>query len=147
MKCSFTNCRPASAHLLKVYFRIKFNSFFENTQGGFCCIIWRKCIIWVKVFKNGPGKIFGRQPLKNLKWYMVSLSRPYHFKFMKGCPPKFYFGRISAQYCILYILYSIYSNQVTGFFMKFNSSLNWIKISKMCPIFNQKDFFARCTII
>ena len=25
--------------------------------------------IWVKVFKNGPSKIFGRQPLKNLKWY------------------------------------------------------------------------------
>ena len=23
--------------------------------------------IWDKVFKNGPGKICGRQPLKNLK--------------------------------------------------------------------------------
>ena len=23
--------------------------------------------IWVKVFKNGPNKICGRQPLKNLK--------------------------------------------------------------------------------
>ena len=22
---------------------------------------------WVKVFKNGPNKIYGRQPLKNLK--------------------------------------------------------------------------------
>ena len=24
---------------------------------------------WVKVFKNGPSKICGRQPLKNLKGY------------------------------------------------------------------------------
>ena len=24
---------------------------------------------WDKVFKNGPSKICGRQPLKNLKWY------------------------------------------------------------------------------
>ena len=27
----------------------------------------KKCFIWVKVFKNGPSKICGRQPLKNLK--------------------------------------------------------------------------------
>ena len=26
-------------------------------------------VIWVKVSKNGPSKISGRQPLKNLKWY------------------------------------------------------------------------------
>ena len=25
--------------------------------------------IWAKVFNNGPAKICGRQPLKNLKWY------------------------------------------------------------------------------
>ena len=24
-------------------------------------------IMWVKVFKNGPSKLCGRQPLKNLK--------------------------------------------------------------------------------
>ena len=24
---------------------------------------------WVKVFKNGPSKVCGRQPLKNLKGY------------------------------------------------------------------------------
>ena len=39
--------------------------------------IWPMCIIsepvtvkrykWVKVFKNGPNKICGRHPLKNLK--------------------------------------------------------------------------------
>ena len=30
--------------------------------------------IWVKVFKNGPSKICGRQPLKNLKWKKNLLS-------------------------------------------------------------------------
>ena len=25
--------------------------------------------IWVKVSKNGPSKICGRQPFQNLKWY------------------------------------------------------------------------------
>ena len=38
----------------------------------------------VKVFKNGLKKICGRQPLKILKWYGLP-SRPYHFKFFKGC--------------------------------------------------------------
>ena len=35
-------------------------------------IVWSRCpsemIIWGKVFKNGPSKICGRQPLKNLNW-------------------------------------------------------------------------------
>ena len=26
-------------------------------------------VTWVKVFKTWPSKIFGRQPLKTLKWY------------------------------------------------------------------------------
>ena len=31
--------------------------------------------IWVKVFKNGPSKIYGRQPLKNLsESHMVCLG-------------------------------------------------------------------------
>ena len=38
--------------------------------------------IWDKVFKNGTSKICGRQPLKNLKG---CISRPYSFKFFKGC--------------------------------------------------------------
>ena len=31
-------------------------------------------LIWVKVFKNGPSKICGRQPLKNLKGYGLLLQ-------------------------------------------------------------------------
>ena len=44
--------------------------------------------IWVKEFKNGPSKICGRQPLKNLKY----LNRPYHFKCFKGCLPQILLG-------------------------------------------------------
>ena len=40
-------------------------------------------IIWNKVFKNGPSKICGRQPLKNLK-----------FKFFKGCLPQILLGSL-----------------------------------------------------
>ena len=40
----------------------------------------------VKVFKNGPSKICGRQPLKNLG-DMVRLR-----KFFKGCLPQIFFG-------------------------------------------------------
>ena len=52
---------------------------------GFCN---SKCIIWVKVFKNWPSKICDRQPLKILKLW----SRPYHFKFFKGCLPQMLLG-------------------------------------------------------
>ena len=45
--------------------------------------------IWAKVFKNGPSKIWGRQLLKNLKWYgllreigkVTLLKLPIHVKF------------------------------------------------------------------
>ena len=48
---------------------------------------YRLTVIWDKVFKNGPSKIYGKQPLKNLKRY-GHLSRPYHFKIFKGCLPQ-----------------------------------------------------------
>ena len=38
---------------------------------------------WVKVFKNGPSKICGRQPLKNLKCYGL-----HYLTFFKGCLPQ-----------------------------------------------------------
>ena len=46
--------------------------------------------IWDKVFKNGPDKICGRQPLKNLKEKLkkYALGRPYPFKFFKDCLPQ-----------------------------------------------------------
>ena len=42
-------------------------------------------LIWVKVFKNGPSKIYGRQPL-------VCLGRSYHFKFLKSYFPQILLG-------------------------------------------------------
>ena len=46
---------------------------------------------WITLFKNGPSKICGRQPLKNFR-DIVCLSRPYHFKFFKGCLPQILLG-------------------------------------------------------
>ena len=40
---------------------------------------------WDKVFKNGPRKICGRQPL-------ICLCRPYPFRFFKGCLPQMLLG-------------------------------------------------------
>ena len=50
------------------------NIIFNNRFSMTATKIWlqlfsRLSFIWVKVFKNGPSKICGRQPLKNLKWY------------------------------------------------------------------------------
>ena len=46
--------------------------------------------VWDKVFKNEPSKLCGRQLLKNLKWYglLKQTSRPFCFKFFKGCLPQ-----------------------------------------------------------
>ena len=44
---------------------------FMNSTECTIRLISSKCIyfVWVTVFKNGPSKTCGRQPLKNLKWY------------------------------------------------------------------------------
>ena len=49
------------------------------------------CEIRDKVFKNGPRKICGWQPLKIFKEYGL-LSRPYSFKAFKGCLPQILLG-------------------------------------------------------
>ena len=38
----------------------------------------REDMKWAKVFKNGPSKICGRQPLKNLKGYWTNEIHLYH---------------------------------------------------------------------
>ena len=47
----------------------KMNFFFCLLIIGFVFKFFTRVLkfIWVKVFKNGPSKICGRQPLKNLK--------------------------------------------------------------------------------
>ena len=61
-------------------------------------------IIWDKVFKNGSGKIFERQPLKNLKVYS--------FKFFKSCLPQILFGpflNTLSQIIYRFITFLVYS--------------------------------------
>ena len=53
---------------------------------------------WNKVFKNGPSKICGRQPLKNLSGYGC-LSKQYPFKFFKGCLLQILLGPLSQMMC------------------------------------------------
>ena len=47
------------------------NLFVISVLSHFTCqnIIMLCSNVWMKVFKNGPSKICGRQPLKHLKWY------------------------------------------------------------------------------
>ena len=42
---------------------------------------------WDKVFKNGPNKICGRQPVKNLKGHAL-LKQTISFQIFKGCLPQ-----------------------------------------------------------
>ena len=59
---------------IPIYYKWHYEWHFQNKEHH----------IWVKVFKNGPSKICGRKPAKF--WSdTVCLSRPYHFKFFKGC--------------------------------------------------------------
>ena len=61
----------------------------ENTvQEKYKSLIHTSSYTCVKVFKNGPSKICGRQPSKYLKWYGL----PNHFKFFKGSLPQILLG-------------------------------------------------------
>ena len=44
-----------------------------------------------KVFKNGPSKIYGRQPLKNLKGYGL-LKPTISLQIFEGCRPQILLG-------------------------------------------------------
>ena len=46
---------------------------------------------WDKVFKNGPSKTCGRQPLKNLKEY-GPLKQTIPLQIFKGCLPQISLG-------------------------------------------------------
>ena len=51
--------------------------------------------IWDKVFKNGPSKIFGRQPLNNFTWSILE----YFVPFVKRSS-KLNLKRIPKVYCL-----------------------------------------------
>ena len=54
--------------------------------------VFLNIIIWDKVFKNGPSKICGRQPLKNLKGYgLLQIEAATKVMFCKKrCSEKFH---------------------------------------------------------
>ena len=62
---------------------------------------FKENVKWDKVFKNGPIKNCGRQPLKNLK-DMICLNRPYPFNFLKAVFHKIYLvhSRILCFICL-----------------------------------------------
>ena len=67
-----------------------YNKLIQNMNDLFLVVVFILkliCFIWDKVFKNGPSKICGRQPLKNLKGYGLL-----PFKFLKGYHPQILLG-------------------------------------------------------
>ena len=56
--------------------------FFQNIK-RYVKLLVSSCI-WGKVFKNGPSKVYGRQPLKNLKRYGL-FKQTIFLQFFKGC--------------------------------------------------------------
>ena len=86
---------------------------------------------WVKVFKNGPSKICGRQPLKKLKWYGLP-------KIFKGCLPQISLGPFlnTLTHINVSTIASIGGKTVryTEFFYDNLNIFVLLKAEKKCPI-------------
>ena len=73
-------------YLLSIYI-ISLHSLHQTDIGLFTLTYIH--IIWDKLFKNGPSKICGRQPLKNLKRYGLPKADHALSNFLKACIHKF----------------------------------------------------------
>ena len=115
--------------------------------------------MWKKVFKNGPSKICGRQPLKNLKGYgllkhvMLSFSikfkKPFRACFGNFLPPKAQNINFSKMFQPVFSLYATvtscknfnasicYETQKTHFWISFCPKI-------FCTRFFVQDFFQKC---
>ena len=81
-----SNCLQVCMCLFdKVYGRCSLKDSDSGSNLSYCQLYISGKYIWDKVFKNEPSETCGRQSLKKLKWYGLCLSRPYTFKFFKGC--------------------------------------------------------------
>ena len=78
--------------------------------------------LWGKVFKNGPSKIWGRQPL------------PYHFKLFKGCLPQILLGPFLNTLSHL----CLYFESVKNIIRLFNVSLRIIQNKGICTTFSNR---------
>ena len=81
--------------------------------------------IWDKVFKNGPSKICGRQPLKNLKRYGL----------LTGCLLQILLGPFLNTFSHLLLGYSVTLFRLT-YFRWFTKSSGLTKISENQRFFN-----------
>ena len=89
--------------------------------------------IWNKVFKNGPSKICGKQPLKNLKGYgllshIVCLSFKCWWLSRKEIPTKKINDFLYDNYCDLVYAFTILSNVflVSFLLVCYSTILQWI---------------------
>ena len=89
-KCGFVTIRYNKHRIIKaqlltqIYNDVRVETNFKHYQ-------LRKCFYkWDKVFKNGPSKIFGRQPLKNLKGYGLPKADHNPSNFLKAVFQNFY---------------------------------------------------------
>ena len=98
--------------------------------------------IWDKVFKNGPSKICGRQPLKNLKGH--GLYKQITLRMFKGCLPQILLGPFlnalshklhlqSTHFKSIYIpfFYPLRMSKNLWFFMFSGDMEHWLK-KKIC---------------
>ena len=75
-----------------------------------------KTITSEKILKNGPSKICGRQPLKNLKEYGLL-----PFNFFKGCLPQILFGPFL--YTLSHMCFVFFNIRSSGTFVLFIYSI------------------------
>ena len=61
--------------------------------------------MWDKVFKNGPIKILGRQPLKNLKGYGLSFTKAMSQKKFIWSILEYFVPCIIPKYILFYIVF------------------------------------------
>ena len=74
--------------------------------------------IYVKVFKNGPSKICGRQPLKNLKRYDLP-KQTMSLQSFKGCLPQILLGPFLAHSSSVVLIVISLKTLATKKFTKF----------------------------
>ena len=96
--------------------------------------IFRGTVIWVKVFKNGPSKISGRQPLKTFKLYGLRT-----LTFFKGSLPQILLGPFL--HALTHVDCSFWKRIWPTFKLCQRFALRWKKFT--CLIF---DVFLRSNI-
>ena len=105
--------------------------------------------MWDNVFNNGPSKICGSQPLKNV-------NRQYHIKFLKGYLPQIWlasvlktlliwiwqYQRIDLMHYFIKMLWSSCHHSLLSFKPKYNRWI-WVHIFSICLYNNLKNVLKK----